>query len=157
MVIVILGILAAIALQKFLDLSTEASVAAVKDMGGSIASATAVNFAGKKAGSASAQTLNQTNVCTAAILGGGLLPDRTGQQPEHYRQGNLRPIRRNRRPTVIAKGPALADRLAFPYPKQLSRNIAPANAFPRSAFLQALTTTTSARQVSPLPSCSNVK
>ena len=70
MVIVILGILAAIALPKFLDLSTEASAAAVKGVAGSIASASAVNYAGKKAGSAAAQTLNQANVCDAGILGG---------------------------------------------------------------------------------------
>jgi MSHA pilin protein MshA len=77
-VIVILGILAAVALPKFVDLSGEAESAAAEGVAGSIASGTAINFAAKKAGNASAVTLNQANVCTAAILGpllqGGSVP-----------------------------------------------------------------------------------
>lgn len=68
-VIVILGILAAVAVPKFFDLSGEAETAAAQGVAGSLASATSVNFAAKKVGSASAVTLNQANVCTAAILG----------------------------------------------------------------------------------------
>lgn len=68
-VIVILGILAAVALPKFVDLSKEASTAAAEGVAGAISSASAINFAAKKAGNASAITLNQTNVCTPTILG----------------------------------------------------------------------------------------
>lgn len=45
-VIVILGILAATALPKFLDLSEEATISAVKGMAGSLGSAMTVNYAG---------------------------------------------------------------------------------------------------------------
>jgi MSHA pilin protein MshA len=68
-VIVILGILAAVAVPKFFDLSGEAETAAAQGVAGSLASASSVNFAAKKVGSASAVTLNQADVCTAAILG----------------------------------------------------------------------------------------
>ncbi|MEW5972926.1 MAG: type II secretion system protein [Pseudomonadota bacterium] len=68
-VIVILGILAAVALPKFVDLSKEASTAAAEGVAGAISSASAINFAAKKAGNASAITLNQANVCDATILG----------------------------------------------------------------------------------------
>lgn len=44
MVIVILGILAAVAIPKFVDLSTEAKTAAVKGMAGGIASGFATNY-----------------------------------------------------------------------------------------------------------------
>ena len=50
MVIVILGILAAVALPKFVDLSAEAGTAATQGVAGSIASATAINYAAKSAG-----------------------------------------------------------------------------------------------------------
>jgi MSHA pilin protein MshA len=46
MVIVILGILAAVALPKFIDLSTEAEVASLKGIVGGAASAMAINYAG---------------------------------------------------------------------------------------------------------------
>jgi MSHA pilin protein MshA len=77
-VIVILGILAATALPRFIDLSGEAGTAAAQGTAGALAGATAINFAAKKAGNASAVTLNQANVCTGAILGplfqGGSVP-----------------------------------------------------------------------------------
>lgn len=68
-VIVILGILAAVAVPKFFDLSGEAEIAAAQGVAGAIASGSAVNFAAKKVGSTSAVTLNQGNVCTTATLG----------------------------------------------------------------------------------------
>lgn len=49
-VIVILGILAATALPKFVDLSNEAGTAATKGVAGALASGTAVNYAAKAAG-----------------------------------------------------------------------------------------------------------
>ena len=48
-VIVILGILAAVALPKFVDLSSDAGNAAAQGVAGSMASASALNFAQKKA------------------------------------------------------------------------------------------------------------
>jgi MSHA pilin protein MshA len=48
MVIVILGILAAIAIPKFVDLSNEANQAALKGVAGSMSSAMATNYAARK-------------------------------------------------------------------------------------------------------------
>lgn len=67
-VIIILGILAAVAMPKFIDMSTEARNAAAKGVGGAISSGTSVNFAAKAAGNASATTLNAANVCTSTLL-----------------------------------------------------------------------------------------
>lgn len=67
-VIVILGILAATALPRFINLSADASNAAAQGVAGSIASATAINFAARAANNANAIVLNQANVCTNAIL-----------------------------------------------------------------------------------------
>lgn len=73
MVIVIIGILAAIAVPKFVDLSGEANQAAVDGVAGALASASAINYAAKKAGSTSAVTL--TNCSGAgALLQSGALP-----------------------------------------------------------------------------------
>ena len=49
-VIVILGILAATALPKFVDLSAEASQAATEGVAGAVSSASVINYAAKKAG-----------------------------------------------------------------------------------------------------------
>jgi MSHA pilin protein MshA len=67
-VIVILGILAAVAVPKFVDLSQEASTAAAEGVAGALNSATAINLAAKKAGDPSAVVLNQNNVCKDTIL-----------------------------------------------------------------------------------------
>ena len=78
-VIVILGILAATALPKFVDLSNEAGTAATKGVAGAVASATAVNYAAKAAGKKKAGTttddfvaLNDTNAkaCEAIATNG---------------------------------------------------------------------------------------
>ena len=53
MVIVILGILAATALPKFVDLSGEADQAAVQGVAGAISSATSINYATRKINAAS--------------------------------------------------------------------------------------------------------
>lgn len=47
MVIVILGILAAVAIPKYIDLQTEAKQAAVKGMAGGLGGASAINFASR--------------------------------------------------------------------------------------------------------------
>jgi MSHA pilin protein MshA len=83
-VIVILGILAATALPKFVDLSSEAGTAAANGVAGSIASATSVNYAAKVAGKTGTAALNDTNAntCKAATLqplvSGITLADGTG-------------------------------------------------------------------------------
>lgn len=78
MVIVILGILAAVALPKFVDLSAQAATASTAGVAGAISSGSAANFAAKKVGNPAATAISATNVCTAAILGsviqGGVLP-----------------------------------------------------------------------------------
>lgn len=69
-VIVILGILAATALPKFIDMTGQAEQAAAEGAAGSIASASSINYAAIKVGNASAITVNAANVCTGVILGG---------------------------------------------------------------------------------------
>ncbi|RQP25313.1 type IV pilin protein [Piscinibacter terrae] len=68
-VIIILGVLAAVAVPKFVDLSVDAHNAAARGVAGAIASGTSVNFAAKSAGNASAVTMSAANVCTSALLG----------------------------------------------------------------------------------------
>lgn len=68
-VIIILGVLAAVAVPKFVDLSVDAHNAAAKGVGGAISSGSSVNYAARTAGNASAVVLNQADVCTAALLG----------------------------------------------------------------------------------------
>jgi MSHA pilin protein MshA len=75
-VIVILGILAATALPKFINLSSEANAAAVKGIAGGAASAMTVNYAGcmAKGGVATAGKCIAITNCqdVANILQGGL-------------------------------------------------------------------------------------
>lgn len=70
-VIVILGILAATALPKFIDVSADAKDAALKGVAGALSSASAVNYGARKANSAKGQAV--TN-CTdgGSLLQGGL-------------------------------------------------------------------------------------
>lgn len=70
-VIVILGILAATALPRFIDLSVDAHNSAARGVAGSIASGTSINFAARSAGRQPPDVtlVNAANVCTAAILG----------------------------------------------------------------------------------------
>lgn len=70
MVIVILGILAAVAIPRFVDLSADAGTAAAQGVAGGIASGSAVNYAAKAAGKTGTVTLNAANVCTATLLQG---------------------------------------------------------------------------------------
>ncbi len=80
MVIVILGILAAVALPKFVDVSSEARAAATKGVAGGLASSSAVNYSGSLAkgqingkvfASASATTgiADTTGGCTNTVAG----------------------------------------------------------------------------------------
>lgn len=62
-VIVILGILAAVAVPKFVDLSGDAEQSAVDATAASLSSATAMNFAAKKLGKTTAKTLDSATIC----------------------------------------------------------------------------------------------
>ena len=67
-VIVILGILAATALPKFIDMSTQASTAAAAGIAGGISSAAAINYGGRKAGAATAVAYVSANPCASASI-----------------------------------------------------------------------------------------
>jgi MSHA pilin protein MshA len=74
MVIVILGVLAAVALPKFVDLKGDAQTAAVQGVAGGISSASAVNYAARSITTANG-TATATLTCqaaAAAILQGGV-------------------------------------------------------------------------------------
>ena len=67
MVIVILGILAATALPKFIDLSTEAENAAFQGVLGSMNSAAAINYAAAAAGNANATAIAVGDDCATRV------------------------------------------------------------------------------------------
>ncbi len=69
-VIVILGILAATALPKFVNLSDDAAQAAVDGVAGALASASAINYSAKVAGNANAVTATTCSAMNALLLGG---------------------------------------------------------------------------------------
>ena len=69
MVIVIIGILAAVAVPKFVDLSVDARDAAASGVAGSISSGQAINYGSALVGNASKLPVNTANECTAALLG----------------------------------------------------------------------------------------
>ena len=66
-VIVILGILAAIAVPKFVDLKAEASTAATQGVAGALASASAINYA-------ACQVSTLTTKCTAVSACADIVP-----------------------------------------------------------------------------------
>lgn len=73
MVIVIIGILAAIAIPKFVDLSGQANKAATDGIAGALGSAVSVNYAARKAGNTSTSTAAINNCpAVAGLLLGGL-------------------------------------------------------------------------------------
>ena len=69
-VIVILGILSAVALPKFLDISTEARTAAVQGVAAGITDASAINFGAHKVNAAKGVAIKTATSCTSAVLGG---------------------------------------------------------------------------------------
>lgn len=71
MVIVILGVLAAVALPKFVNVDDDAKQAAVNGIAGALSSASAINYASRKANSGKGNAVtNCTDVATS--LQGGL-------------------------------------------------------------------------------------
>lgn len=75
-VIAILAILAATAIPKFIDLRSEALVAAAAGVGGAIASGTAVNYAARVAGSTLTGNATVVSTCGDSVrtLTGGTTP-----------------------------------------------------------------------------------
>lgn len=73
-VIVILGILAAVALPRFVDLSGQAGRAAAQGVAGAISSSTSINYAARKASHASAIAIGGCGTATMSTLLAGGLP-----------------------------------------------------------------------------------
>ena len=71
-VIVILGILAAVAVPKYVDISTEANAAALKGVVASIESASAINYGARKANSAKGSAVANCSGVTALLTAGAM-------------------------------------------------------------------------------------
>lgn len=75
-VIVILGILSAVALPKFINLSGEAAQSAAQGVAGAVSSATAINYAARKASATAGvgpiASCADANTNAATLLSGGL-------------------------------------------------------------------------------------
>lgn len=69
-VIVILGILAATALPKFIDLSGQANAAATQGVAGALASAVSINYGARVAGNSNAIAVTNCAGAAAALQGG---------------------------------------------------------------------------------------
>lgn len=67
-VVAIIGILAAVAIPKFVDASTTAKTGALKGAGGAIASAAATNYAVRKAGGTSGGAVTGATACSDTVL-----------------------------------------------------------------------------------------
>ena len=77
MVIVILGILAATALPKFVDLSTDAKKAAIQAVAGALSSGGAINFAQRSISSVAGVATSVSGACSgfaASLFDGGAVP-----------------------------------------------------------------------------------
>lgn len=79
-VIVILGILAATALPRFIDLSAEANAAATTGVASAATSGFAINYGARKANSTKGVPIAVADPCTDAIVGGVM----TGGVPTGY-------------------------------------------------------------------------
>jgi MSHA pilin protein MshA len=73
MVIVLIGILAAVAIPKFVDLSSDAKAAALKGVAGGLTSASAVNYASRKANAAKGAAVADC-ADVGALMQGGATP-----------------------------------------------------------------------------------
>jgi MSHA pilin protein MshA len=74
-VIVILGILAAVALPKFIDLTNEALSASTQGVAGAISSSSAINYGAFVANSAKAQPIASANACVAGTVNTIMTPN----------------------------------------------------------------------------------
>lgn len=68
MVIVILGVLAAVALPKFIDLSKEAELATARQIATALTSGSATNLIARNAGHSSAVLVNTSRICEKSAL-----------------------------------------------------------------------------------------
>lgn len=77
-VVLILGILAAIALPKMINMKDEAGAAAVAALAGNVAGASYTNMAAKMVGNPAGVALNSTTTCSVAalapLMNGGIFP-----------------------------------------------------------------------------------
>jgi MSHA pilin protein MshA len=73
MVIVILGVLAATALPKFVDLKSDAAQAAIDGAAGAVNSAMAINYASYSINTAKGVRLSTTGALAALTAGGGMI------------------------------------------------------------------------------------
>lgn len=73
MVIVLIGVLAAIAIPKFVDLSSDAKAAATEGVAGALSSAAAINYAARKANASNGVAVDNCDD-VGALLQGGALP-----------------------------------------------------------------------------------
>ena len=85
-VIVILGILAATALPKFIDLSSQARLAAVQGVAAAATSGFAINYGAKKASNTNASAINGTQaaICSTSTTAPALGSVMTGGVPSGY-------------------------------------------------------------------------
>ena len=72
MVIVILGVLAAVAIPKFVDLKSDAVVAATQGVAGGLSSAAAINYASRSANAAKGVVVSNCTDVTNAMQGSTL-------------------------------------------------------------------------------------
>jgi prepilin-type N-terminal cleavage/methylation domain-containing protein len=72
MVIVILGVLSAVALPKFINVDDDAKQAAVNGIAGSLSSASAINYASRKANSTKGVAVTNCTSVSAALQAGAL-------------------------------------------------------------------------------------
>ena len=77
MVVIILGVLAAVAIPKFINLSADADAAAAQSVAGSLTSAAAVNYAARSTNGAYG-TAMKTCASVVTTLQGGALPTSGG-------------------------------------------------------------------------------
>ena len=75
-VIIILGVLAAVAVPRFIDMSVQARNSAARGVAGAISSGSSINFAARSASAPGNVPINAANVCTFTTLG-GLVTDST--------------------------------------------------------------------------------
>ena len=69
MVIVILGVLAAVAIPKFVDLKSDAQAAAVKGVAGALSSGSSINYAAYKAENAAKVTVGSCDAVKGTLQG----------------------------------------------------------------------------------------
>jgi MSHA pilin protein MshA len=104
MVIVLIGVLAAIAIPKFVDLSSDAKQAAVEGVGGALSSAAAINYAARKANATNGAAVDNCDDI-GALLQGGL--------PASYRITSAAIVAEATKTDCVVNAPASAASATF--------------------------------------------